>query len=81
MGVVAVALVGIVFGAVVRRWEGVLAAGVVPIYFLGLDAGLWGDGAGDLWGFAAFVVTVVAACSVAIGVAAGQMALDRPVRR
>lgn len=80
MGVVGLALVGIVVGAVVRRWEAMLAAGLVPLYFVGLDWGLWGDGTGDLWGFAAFVTTVVAACSVAIGVAVGRMAFEGPRR-
>lgn len=80
MFLVLLAIAGFVLGAVVRHWAALSAAVLVPAYFAGLHAELWGSGVGDFWALAALIDTLVALAAVAAGIATGR-ALAAVTRR
>ncbi len=68
----------VISAAVGRAWPLALPAISWPLYFLGLHAGWWGHGVGDMWPYALIGVTLLGIAAVAAGL--GLRALLLPAR-
>jgi hypothetical protein len=75
---VAVIIVSVVGGLLLRRWEAIAVPAVlVPLYYVGLKSDWWGNGVGDGWQFAAGAVTLAAMLATAIAVAVSRLSFGR----
>ncbi len=71
---IAVVVLSLLCALVLRRWPAVLVpAFLVPLYYVGLKSGWWGNGVGDGWGTAAVVVTAAALVATAGVVAVARL--------
>lgn len=71
---VAVIIVSVASGLLLRRWEAVLVPLLlVPLYYLGLKSDWWGDGTGDGWQFAAAIATLGTTFLTAIALAISRL--------
>ena len=77
---VLLAIAGFLFGALVRHPVALSGVALVPAYYAGLHAGLWGNGVGDFWALAALIGALVVLVAVAAGIVTGR-ALAGGVRR
>jgi hypothetical protein len=69
IALVAIVAVCAAIGLVTGRWAAVaLVAVAIPVYYLGLDAGWWGHGVGDGWGYVMVAATLVGTAAVAAAV-------------
>jgi hypothetical protein len=69
--VVLVVGVAIVVGfAIGRLFALVIAPAGVALFYVGLDAGLWGHGVGEGWRYAMLILAMASALGAAVGVAA-----------
>jgi hypothetical protein len=71
-------LVLVALAALIRQWWAVaLPLLAVPLFYVGLRNGWWGDGVGDGWQFAAAAVTIVGLLGAMLGVTVGRVVHGR----
>jgi hypothetical protein len=65
---------GIVLGVSLRWWLGLLVPLSIPIVYIGVDQGWWGEPwmLGDLWQYAMLGLTALTFAATALGIAIGR---------